>query len=747
MPDPVQEGFRSRKALASKERRFAIAGGGWKSGKRVHGIGSHFRMSFSFFSHPKALAKRLSLGCRPFWSFANKVATPRSVGILPVGLAMFAFLCSPLHAGFSTKEQNGRIEIRDGGKVVLAWQKTRVSKPGVGKKFAGSAFLNPVCTPGGFVLTDLQPPDHRHHFGVWWPWKYLDVDGKKYNCWEVQEGEGRLTAAEAKVEKEDADEVVLSLKNRFEVFEGGRFVPVVRERAKVRLFRLGEDAYGIDVSIDEEPEPGRKVVVHAYRYSGFSWRGTPEWNAKNSRMLTSRGDDRDTANRRPARWVAFTGETPGGQATMLMMSAAAKNGGKPELLRVWTRKMGGDGKPSVNFNPVVRQSIPLDAAHPEVSRRQYRLIVADRKIPAKEAGKLWKDWKPVRQAWLGRERLFLVVAGCLRVSRLRVVGREPGGDGVGVFAEDRGARFPGDGAGARVVAGLDAGDGFGVVHHVGFVEEDRAEVEAVGQEIAGPEVGVAANVAGALRVGLVAERRQPGAPGEDGRRFGAERGLFVVDALEQAQEEFEALVGAGDFRVGERAADEDVEMVSGRERRMLRVAPGFGVEVEAEDEVRADFLVDFPGAGSDFGGAVEEFFGEFPGFFGRGAGRFRDESGFGQRFRAPAGEWFGGVAHQGDPGAEGFEAWFEESGDLQGEVAFGDRLSGGRLEPALLHARPATAEVAGVDGDAQAGERSARRGGAEFPGRTPPAFRGAGSRGVRGEAQRVAVVSGFFSGE
>jgi len=320
---------------------------------------------------------------------------PEGVGVFAVGAAMFAFLCLPLHAGFEAKEQNGRIEVSDGGRVVLAWQKTRASKPGVGEKFAGSAFLNPVCTPKGFVLTDLQPPDHRHHFGVWWPWKYLDVDGKKYNCWEVQAGEGRHVAVEAKVEKQSGDEVVLALKNRFEVFAGGRFVPVVREEAKVRLSRIGDDAYGIDIDIDEQPEPGRKVVVQAYRYSGFSWRGTPKWNAKNSRLLTSHGDDRDTANHQPARWVLFTGATPeGGQATMLMMSAAAKNGGKPELLRVWTRKMGGDGKPFVNFNPVVRESIPLDAKHPSVSRRKYRLVVADRKISADEAKGLWERWAP-----------------------------------------------------------------------------------------------------------------------------------------------------------------------------------------------------------------------------------------------------------------------------------------------------------------------------------------------------------------
>jgi hypothetical protein len=305
----------------------------------------------------------------------------------------FAAAAAPARAGFEAAARDGRIEVSDGGKVVLAWQRESMTKPGIDKKFAGSAFLAPLRTPGGFVLTDLQPSDHRHHFGVWWPWKYLEVDGRKYNCWEVQEHQGRHVAVDAKVEKSTGDEVVLALANRHEVFAGGKFVPVLRERTRVRIGRMGKDAYVIDIDIKQDPEPGRKVKVLSYRYSGFSWRGTPKWNAKNSRMITSAGLDREQTNHKPARWAMVGGPTPSGAATMLIMSAAAKNGGEPELLRVWGKAIGG-GKPFVDFNPVVRESMPLDGSHPEVSHRRYRLILADRKIQPAEAERLWNGWKP-----------------------------------------------------------------------------------------------------------------------------------------------------------------------------------------------------------------------------------------------------------------------------------------------------------------------------------------------------------------
>ncbi len=309
--------------------------------------------------------------------------------------ACFAAAAGPALAGFEVAERDGRIEVSDEGRTVLAWQLKPMTKPGVGKKFAGSAFLGPLCTPGGFELADLQPSDHRHHFGVWWPWKYLEVDGRKYNCWEVQSHQGRHVAVDAKVESRTDDEVVLALKNRHEVFADGKFVPALREQTRLRIGRMGKDAYVIDLDIRQEPEPGRKVKVPAYRYSGFSWRGTPKWNAKNSRMLTSAGLDREKTNHKAARWVTVTGPSSDGRATMLMMSAASKNGGKPELLRVWGKAANG-GTPFVNFNPVVRESMPLDGSRREVSHRRYRLVLADRAIPADEAGRLWKSLRPGR---------------------------------------------------------------------------------------------------------------------------------------------------------------------------------------------------------------------------------------------------------------------------------------------------------------------------------------------------------------
>lgn len=308
--------------------------------------------------------------------------------------AVSACLTVPsVRAEFTVADRDGRIEIRDGGKLVFGWQHGPLRNPKGGEIFAGSAFVHPLCTPSGFELTQIQPGDHLHHFGVWWPWKLLTVDGKPYITWEMQQKQGRTVGVSAKVTSQSADQVSIEARNRAEIKPAGAdYLPVMEERALLRFARLGEDAYALDITIENRPAKGIEVEVTKYRYSGFSWRGTAAWNKDNSTMCTSGGHDRDNANHEEANWVTVDGVTPAGNATMLLMSGAAKDGGVSERLRVWDSK-AHHGAPFVNFNPVVKKSRPLVPEQTAVASRRYRLVMADHKIEPKEAEKLWQEWK------------------------------------------------------------------------------------------------------------------------------------------------------------------------------------------------------------------------------------------------------------------------------------------------------------------------------------------------------------------
>lgn len=288
--------------------------------------------------------------------------------------------------GWKTVEAEGRVEGRLDGELLVAWQKAPLAAPKGGAKFAASAFLHPMRTPAGFEWTAIQPNDHLHHFGVWWPWKYIQVGGKQHNTWEIQDGEGGHFASDAKVLDSGPERLAYQFHNRTIVNDGGDAPAVaIREVATVSIVRE-DDACVVDFHIQQKAAGGPVTIVE-YRYSGYSWRGPLSWNRKNSEMLTSEGRNRDDANGTVARWVVVSGEAPDGKASVLLMTAAEE----PEKLRVWDSS-AHDGMPFVNFNPVQDRSMPLDDEHPAVSDRKYRIIAADHAIGATEAESAWKKW-------------------------------------------------------------------------------------------------------------------------------------------------------------------------------------------------------------------------------------------------------------------------------------------------------------------------------------------------------------------
>lgn len=287
---------------------------------------------------------------------------------------------------WTTGETDGRIEAKLDGKAVFAWQAQPLAKPAGGEKFKGSAFLHPLRTPSGFEWTAIQPADHLHHFGLWWPWKYIEVDGAKYNIWEIQEGQGGNFARSVKTLPSAADKPQWEFINETVIKKPGAApLTAIQESAQVGLTVTG-DSQILDISIRQKAAASPVKIVE-YRYSGFSWRGPLSWNKDNSTMTTSEGKGRDNANGTPARWVVVSGPAPNGSASVLMMTAAET----PGKVRVWDSKAQG-GNPFVNFNPVMEKPLPLDEAHPAVSNRKYRVIAADRVIDAAAAESAWKKW-------------------------------------------------------------------------------------------------------------------------------------------------------------------------------------------------------------------------------------------------------------------------------------------------------------------------------------------------------------------
>lgn len=325
-----------------------------------------------------------------------------AAGVIPTTIGIWLIACLACMAGgWSAKDADGRIEGWFGGELQSAWQHALIENPRGGARFRNNAYFHPLSTPSGFVWTDAQPGDHAHHSGVWWPWKYVEVEGRRYITWEIQRGQGAHVSRAVHLRNGGPAFLEWELHNETVIRKPGRDagppvadgIPVIREIARVRIARHGAKANVIDFWIDQFPLVDSPVRLPKHRYSGFTWRGPKAWNAGASKIITSDGHTRRNADGQPARWVLVTGSTPaGGEASVLIMSAAVDLAGVPERLRVWNAWIHG-GVPFINFNPLAERALTLNPESPAAAKRHYRIVAADATLTATEAENFWQSWR------------------------------------------------------------------------------------------------------------------------------------------------------------------------------------------------------------------------------------------------------------------------------------------------------------------------------------------------------------------
>jgi hypothetical protein len=97
------------------------------------------------------------------------------------------------------------LEISVGDAKVMQYHQAMVPAPkGVAKVpdaklplYDHSAFIHPLWSPKGTVLTDINPPDHLHHMGIWMPWTHTTFEGKMVDFWNVGDGTGTVRFSKA----------------------------------------------------------------------------------------------------------------------------------------------------------------------------------------------------------------------------------------------------------------------------------------------------------------------------------------------------------------------------------------------------------------------------------------------------------------------------------------------------------------------------------------------------------------------
>ncbi|MCA1747548.1 MAG: PmoA family protein, partial [Bacteroidales bacterium] len=269
--------------------------------------------------------------------------------IILLSVALLVHACSGGSNEIEMVQTTDELTITDEGREVLTYRISEQMPPeGVDPLFRRSGFIHPLRSPGGEVLTQIQPPDHYHHYGIWGPWTKTRIGDREIDYWNLAKGEGTVRTKAILTSSSGPDHAAFTALQSHIDFghqEGERIT--MDEFYEVRYLGMEkeEPRYMVDITSTFRNVIEDTIIFEAYRYGGgLGYRATERWNAENSSVLTSEGEERVTADVTRARWCLVEGESSAeeGRSGILFMSHPA-NREHPEPMRVWPTDMPNGG--------------------------------------------------------------------------------------------------------------------------------------------------------------------------------------------------------------------------------------------------------------------------------------------------------------------------------------------------------------------------------------------------------------------
>ena len=253
--------------------------------------------------------------------------------------------------------------------------------------FQRGAYLHPIRTLAGKVVTDDFPPNHIHHHGVWGAWTKTEFDGGSPDFWNMGDGKGRVDFVG--VDKTWSGPVHAGLIARHQFVDLTALKPKValKETWELRVYSelAGQPFWIFDLTSVQECATTNALKLPEYRYGGIGFRGHRAWNGKDKTdFLTSEGEtDRLKGNAARGRWCDLGG-TLEGQRVGLAILGHPENFRAPQPMRLHPTE------PFFNFAPQQMGDMEIAPGKPSVSR--YRFIVHDGAPDKKTLDRLWNDY-------------------------------------------------------------------------------------------------------------------------------------------------------------------------------------------------------------------------------------------------------------------------------------------------------------------------------------------------------------------
>jgi len=265
---------------------------------------------------------------------------------------------------------------------------------GIDPIYKRSGFIHPLWSPGGEVLSRIQPPDHYHHYGIWGPWTVTHIEERHVDFWNLAIGEGSVKFAGFLSKTEGAIfSGFKALQQHIDFGSKGEDQIAMNEILDVRAWNAGEKVWIIDYTTSLNSPLKNGIMLDAYRYGGgIGWRATEKWHKDNCTVLTSDNKTRIDADGSFARWCLVEGESDveEGRSGILFLSHPS-NRMHPEPMRIWPLDANnGRGDMYFEFVPIRHDNWKLEPKQSYTLK--YRMIIFDGKLDAKTAEMYWNSF-------------------------------------------------------------------------------------------------------------------------------------------------------------------------------------------------------------------------------------------------------------------------------------------------------------------------------------------------------------------
>lgn len=291
------------------------------------------------------------------------------------------------------RDDGKTLELLLRGKQVLRYNYEPVSPPSpdIDPVQTRDAYIHPVWTPGGRIVTDDFHPDHLHQRGIFMAWTKTEFKGRKPDFWNLGDGTGTVRFKEfRKVFQGPVFSGFQAVQEHVDLSAPGGGEVALTELWDVRLWRLGlgKGYFVFDLDSVQQCATDAPLILPEYLYGGMGFRGARSWTPGELAVETSSGKDRKSGDGSREDWCHFQGSVDGHLAGVVAFGDP-QNYRAPQPLRIHPEM------PYFSFTPVRMGEMRIEPGRPYHSH--FRFLVYDGRMTTEAVKGHWLDFtKPMK---------------------------------------------------------------------------------------------------------------------------------------------------------------------------------------------------------------------------------------------------------------------------------------------------------------------------------------------------------------